>query len=195
MLTILGTLISGIFSGGATGLLGVLLQRIFDLKKQAQDIELVKLNNANALEVRKLELDAQERMTNRTAEAQERVADLDAQAREAEAAERSYQASHASDKATYLAPEAQQQSRVARWLMALVDFCRGIIRPGVTVYALALLTVLVFWVRDMYARSLITLTPQQTQELALQIIGTVTYLATTCTVWWFGVRGQSQSRR
>lgn len=192
MMEFFGTLLTGILSGGATGLLGVLLQRWFDYKKQAQDIELVRINHANALEVRRLELEAQERMANRAADVQERVADLDAQAREAEAAERSYQVSMQADRATYLAPEAQQTSRLARWLMAVVDFARGIIRPGVTVYALVLLTILTLWVRDMYARSLLQLTPAQTQELTMQVIGTVTYITTTVVVWWFGARPMSR---
>lgn len=192
MLALLGTLLTGVFSGGATGLLGVLLQRFFDMKKQQNDLELVKLNNQNALEVRRLELDAQAKIAERGAEAQERVADLDTQAREAEAAARDYQASMQADRATYLAPEAQQTSRLARWLMAFVDFARGIIRPGVTVYVLALETVLMLWVRDLYQRSLVQMTPVETHQLMHDVVGTVSYLAVTCTVWWFGIRPARQ---
>lgn len=192
MLALLGTLLTGVFSGGATGLLGVLLQRFFDMKKQQNDLELVKLNNQNALEVRRLELDAQAKIAERGAEAQERVADLDTQAREAEAAARDYQASMQADRATYLAPEAQQTSRLARSLMALVDFARGIIRPGVTVYVLALETVLMLWVRDLYQRSLVQMTPVETHQLMHDVVGTVSYLAVTCTVWWFGIRPARQ---
>jgi hypothetical protein len=192
MLALLGTIITGVMSGGATGLFGVLLQRYFDMKKQQNDLELVKVNNANALQVRQLELEAQAKMADRAADAQERVAALDTQARESEAAARDYQASMQADRATYLAPEAQQSSRTARILMAIVDFMRGIIRPGVTIYVLGLETMLVLWVRDMYQRAAFTLTPAQTHDLALQIIGVVVYLATAIPVWWFGIRPSRQ---
>jgi hypothetical protein len=195
MMDLIGSLVSGVLSGGATGLLGLLLKHWFDFKTRQQDLELVRLNHANALEVRKLELDAQQRIAERGAQAQERVAEVEAAAREAEAAERSYQASHESDRATFLAPEAQRTSRLARWLMAAVDAFRGIIRPGVTIYVLVLLTMLLVWVQHLFERAQLQLTPEQTKDLALQVIGTVTYLCTTVTVWWFGVRGQPAPRR
>lgn len=207
MLSILGALISGILSGGATGLLGLLLQKWSEHKKQQHDLEVLKVNHANAIELRKLDLEAQERIANRTAEAQERVAELEALSRETEAQERSFQASHEADKATYtpMAAVDRMAGSKSRWvrfvgglvtlLLGLVDVLRGSIRPGVTIYVLVLLTLLVVWVQDMYARSQLVLTPAQTQELAMQIIGTVTYLCTTVTVWWFGIRGNAPPKR
>jgi len=192
---ILGTVVSGVLSGGATGLLGVLLQRWFDMKRRGQDLDLARLQAANALELRRLELDQQAAMAASADQARVRVAELDAQAREDEASARSYQASVAGDRATFLAPPAQQQSRLARWLMATVDFARGMVRPGVTLYTLYLMTVLMLWVQDMHTRKQLVLSVAQTFDLAMEIIRTITYLATTSTVWWFGVRGQSAPAR
>jgi hypothetical protein len=79
-----------------------------------------------------MELASQERLAKLTADSQERIADIQAQARAQEAAEASYQASLAADRTTYLDPAAQSRSRVATWLMAAVDFVRGMIRPGST---------------------------------------------------------------
>ena len=101
----------------------------------------------------------------------------------------------ASDRATYLAPEAHQGSRLARWAMGLVDMVRGLMRPAITTYTLALLTLVMLWVRELYLRAGLQMTPTQVHELAMQCVGTVVYLATTTVVWWFGVRpGQPPAR-
>lgn len=195
MIEILGSVLTGIFGGGATGLLGVLLQRYFDGKKAAQDIELTRLQLDAARETRKLELEAQERMAANAAAAQQLQAQLDAHAREVDADTAAYTASVASDRATYLAADAQQQSRVARWLMAVVDTARGLMRPAVTVYSLVLLTMLAAWVRELHQRTALVLTAAQQHELTMQVVGTVIYLSTTCVVWWFGVRPAQPPRR
>ena len=51
MLALLGS----IFSGGLTGLLGVGLQRYFDFMKIKQELELKKLEFAQAQEMRKID--------------------------------------------------------------------------------------------------------------------------------------------
>ena len=82
-------------------------------------------------------------------------------------------------------------SRLARWAMGAVDFLRGIIRPGATIYGYVLLTYLLIWVQQLYAEKALQLSPEQAAKLAAEVIGTVTYLATTCATWWFGVRANS----
>jgi hypothetical protein len=195
MMDLFSTLFTGILSGGATGLLGLLLQRWFDAKKAQQDIQLVKLQLDAAAASRQMELAAQERMASKAADVQLAQAQLDAQAREVEAAERSYVASTQTDRATYSTPEAQQQSRVVRWMMGLADLVRGLVRPSITGYTLWMLTAVFLWVRELYSQTGLQLTPEQVHDLAMQCVGTVFYLATTCVVWWFGVRpGQPPKR-
>lgn len=188
MLDILGSVFSGIFGGGATGLLGVLLQRYFDHKKVANDTEIIKLQLRAAHETRKIELEAQERMATKAADLALVQAQLDAQAREAEADSADYIKSLDSDRATFIMPEAQKQSRAVRWALGFVDFVRGLMRPAITAYTLALLTAVWYWVQTMYSTMGLKLTPEQVLGLANQAIGTIVYLAVTTTVWWFGVR-------
>lgn len=196
MIEILGSVLTGVFSGGATGLLGVLLQRWFDAKRIAQDIEMTRLQLEAARETRRMELEVQERMAANAAATAQMQAQLDAHAREVEADSAAYTASVSSDRATYLAPSAQVHSRFARWAMALVDMMRGLMRPGVTAYSLVMLTGLAAWVREMHQTSQLVLTAAQQHELTMQVAGAVIYLATTCVVWWFGVRpGQPPARR
>lgn len=199
MLTILATLLSSVFSGGATGLLGILIQRFFDFKHKDQDLELVKENNTQARLLSQMETDranraaaAQEKIADTEADAQIQVATSDAQARADEAAAKSLIASYDADKASYLDAKAQSQSRVARWLMALVDFSRGIIRPALTAYLVVLTTVLFFWARTLAEKHSEALTSDQVNTLILKIVETILYLVVVAVVWWFGTRPPSR---
>ena len=196
---IITTVLGGVFSGGATGLLGLLLQRYFDAKKEAQQIELTRLQLESAERTRQIELAAQERMADKAAELQALQSMLDAQAREADAATQSYVASLAADAPRFSAPGAQDgqggSHAFIRIVMAIVDAVRGLMRPGMTTYSLVLLTMVFWWVRELYARTGLQMTPTQVHELAMQCVGTVFYLATTGFVWWFGVRPAQPPKR
>lgn len=192
VIDIVTTVAGGVFSGGATGLIGVLLQRWFDHKKQQSDLELVRINLEAARATRELELAAQERMAKLSADSQERIADMNAQARAQESADALMTASYGNDKAAYLPPEAVVKSRVATWLMALVDFSRGMIRPGSTAYLLVLTTMLWMWCKELGDRKGVAFSAEQVLQIQLQIIGTVTYLCTTTVTWWFGIRTQQK---
>lgn len=196
MWEIIGSILTSAVGGGATGLLGVLLQRWFDHKKAVNDRELVKLQLDAARETRQMELEAQERMASKAADVQALQAQLDTQAREAEAAERSYVASVESDRATYSAPQSQERSRLVRWAMGFVDAVRGLMRPGITAYTLWMLTVVFLWVRGLYEQIGLMMTVDQVHALTKTAIETIVYLAVTTTVWWFGVRpGQPPTRK
>jgi hypothetical protein len=188
MLAILGTIISGVLGGGATGLLGVVIQRFFDYKNRQADIEVIKLNHQNALELAALE---SERAKIR-ADADVSIAERDAIAREDEAAGRSLVASYEHDKATYLAAGAQKRKgwlgAAVVALMALVDFARGMLRPGLTMYLTVLVTI-------MFGRLMMMLETRghvfdngELLTLLAQIVATILYCFTTCVVWWFGGR-------
>jgi len=194
ILEALATALAGGGLGGITGLVGTLITKWDESKKRQADIELQRLQNEQTKALLKMEQAHAIQLASLTAASQERLADINAQARADETASLDFRASQDSDRARYLAPEAQGQSRLARWAMGLVDFARGMIRPGATVYSFVLLTMLLLWVMQLYSEKQLTLTPDQAQKLALEIIGTTTYLATTCTTWWFGVRGTSRGK-
>lgn len=198
-MALIGTLLTSILSGGATGLLGILIQRWFDYKNRSQDLELVRLNHAQARELAQIEADtarraaeAQEHIAQSQAAAEVRAAELDAQARADEAAARSLIASYEHDRALYLDAQAQRSSRVARWAMTLVDTVRGLVRPVLTAYLVVVATVMFLWARDLAERHGASLTPTQVHELITQIVATLLYLATTAVVWWFGTRPPSR---
>lgn len=188
MMDLLGSIFTGVLGGGATGLLGVIAQRWFDWRQKQQDAEILRLQLEAARETRRMELEAQERMADKAAAVQTLQAQLDAHAREVEADTAAYSASVSADRATYLAPEAQGKHWPAALAMGLVDFIRGLTRPGLTIYTMWLLTLVLLWVQDLYHRAGQQMTPAQVHDLALQCVGTIFYLSTTTAVWWFGVR-------
>ena len=203
MLSLLVSALGVVFSGGATGLVGVLFQRFFDYKTKQQDLELVKINNEHARLLAQMEVDkaaraaqAAEHVADEQAEAQVRSAELDAQARADEAAAKQYIASVEADRATYLDPKAQARSRFARIMMTIVDSVRGLIRPVLTIYLIVLATVMFAWAKDLATPEGQSLIDAETaKEMVKAIINTLLYLATTCVVWWFGVRPTEKAKQ
>lgn len=195
MLALLGTLISSVLSGGATGLLGIFIQRFFDAKSKAQDIQVIKLNHDNALalrridiEVSKMEWEGRLQVADREAQAEELRALAEERSRLVEAEERSYAASLDADRATYLTADAQKKNKWAVILMGIVDFSRGMVRPCLTLYLVALAHVMFNWARNIAATKGVELTAVEVKEIIMTIITTLLYLATVAVVWWFGTR-------
>jgi len=192
LLDITSTIITGALSGGATGLIGVGLKMWDERNRRAHDLKVIELEHQNAKELRQAELQAQERMADRGAASAELLANIEAEARAVERQSQDLQASYKHDSAAYLTPEAQQApgwaGTMARALMSVVDFLRGIIRPAATIYGFVLLTMLLLWVRELWGRADGPLTADVSNKIALDVVGTATYLVVTTTVWWFGVR-------
>lgn len=197
MLTdIASTIITGALSGGATGLLGVGLKIWDERNKRAHDLQVMQLEHQATKELRESEQRSQERLATLGAQSAETLATINAEARAIEQQSEDLRASYGHDKAAYLTPESQQApgwgGAITRGLMAVVDFLRGIIRPVATIYGFVLLTLLLLWVRDMWGRAGGPITPEVTNKIALDVVGTATYLVVTTTVWWFGVRPQGR---
>ncbi len=188
------TVISGVLSGGATGLIGIALQTWGDIKRRQHDLEVLKQQHANTVELTKIESERDLRTATLNAESAEVLAQIQANSKAEEMASADYNSSVKNDTATYLSPTAQKKWYIVL-MMATVDFFRGIIRPGITIYCMVLLTMLLMWVHDMWVRAQLPLTPDDSKKLTMEIIGTTTYLVVTTTVWWFGRRPEAPPKR
>lgn len=193
--------LTSVFGGGATGLLGVLFQRYFDLKAKQQDVELVKLNNLHAQELARIEADKENRLAQSAQkvaeeEAQSRLqlAEVDAQSKADEAAARSYMLSVESDRATYLDPKSQARSKFARLAMTTVDAVRGLIRPVLTIYLVVIASMMFCWAKELAAQNGCPVNCDKSMELVTNIVNTLLYLTSTCVVWWFGVRPTAKTK-
>ncbi len=185
MLEILGTVVSSVLSGGATGLIGMVAQRWADYKNRQLDIQLQQLKNDH--EVKMKEADAA--IMAQEWAARTRVAEIETEGK-IEAADAA-----AFAESFKLEPQRYATGKMTTgqmWIMVILDFFRGIIRPGLTIYLCVLTTLIYIQARNLVGKE--DLTPDQAMDLMKLIIGTVLYLSTTTIVWWFGVRPQKQSK-
>lgn len=184
MLEILGLIFGNIFSGGATGLIGMIAQRWADYKNKQLDLQLeeMKFNNAVALKKVDAEIMAQEWA------ARTKVAQVEAAGKEAVADAAAFGESYKLEPQRYsdkVAPTWGQG-----WLLVLLDFIRGIIRPGLTIYLCSITTAV--WLQAKFVLAAEDLSTADALAVWKMIVGTILYLTTTCVVWWFGTRNKQE---
>lgn len=206
MTDLISSVIGGVFSGGATGLIGILLQRFFEFKKQQLDIQIVKLNHENAIALAdretdrtRLRADADRDIADGRADADKYVAEEDARARENEAASRSLLASYEHDRASYVEKGAMlgkgKSAAFLRLAMGLVDFARGMLRPGLTIHLTVIVTLMFTTMVKMVETGGHQFTYDEVKPILTLIVQTITYCWTTCVIWWFGTRQSQQAPR
>lgn len=181
MLALLGS----IFSGGLTGLLGVAFQRFFDFLKVKQEIEMKKLDHEHEANMRRIdgEMLAQEWA------ARTQVATIEAEAKQTVAAEASFAASFNSEPKQYSAKV--KVGPVTGFFLVLLDFLRGIVRPGLTIYLCVITTMIYVEARTIMAGvAFATADAIRVHDL---IVSTILYLTTTCVLWWFGTRNSQKA--
>jgi len=174
MLSILTTLIGG----GVTGLLGTAITSVLGYFKQKEENKM-----ALALEdSRRKTLTLQANINLKMAEAKVRGAiDLEEIRQEGEARITSYE----NDKAAYATGDTAKNS----FLFILVDFLRGIIRPGLTIY-LIVLTTLTYLKADALVNAIGVdiLNVDDAIAMVKEINATILYLTVVCVSWYFGNR-------
>lgn len=175
--------LGSILSGGATGLLGVVANGIFGWLKERGERE-------ERLEMRRLSI----QHAQLEFESRERIVDREQDARELVSSDELRRSSYSQDKATY--SRGIQLTTSQGWLMVLVDFLRGMIRPVTTVYLIALVTA-IYITTHIFLKGLAVAQHINTANMLEQqreIISTVLYLCTVCVTWWFGDRAQRRLR-
>jgi hypothetical protein len=155
-------LMMSVLSGGVTGLLGTVLSggmKFFE-NKQKHGYELAIME----MEMRQMDREADNAV---------KIAETEMEGADRTAA---WQALEASYK--------ESTSRISKgespWLVA-VDVVRGLMRPVMTLGLLILLAVIYFTVAQ-------GLTAGDGLPMRVNIILTISYLATTSVLWWFGTR-------
>ena len=75
-------------------------------------------------------------------------------------------------------------------LMFGLDFFRGVMRPGLTLY-MAILVTWIYWELEALAVTYgVKLDVAKVMTAMTMIINTIVYLFVTCFVWWFGDRNR-----
>lgn len=181
MLEFLGTALSSIVGGGLTGILGVVAQRVADYKNKQLDLQLSQQKFNHELAMKQADAAImREEFASRT-----QVANIEADSRVNVADSQAFAASF-NEPQKY--SEGVKPSAGQGWMLVILDFIRGIVRPGLTLYLCALTTLIYVHAREQLKASPIT--PEHAHELVKLIIGTILYLFTSCLLWWFGSRNK-----
>jgi len=177
-------IVSSVLGGGLTGLLGAIITKVAEYKTKQLDIKLLEQKSAHELAMKKA--DAQLMAQEWAARTQ--VAQIEADGRESVADAQAFAASF-NEPSRY--SEDVKPSPGQAWMLVTLDFIRGFVRPGLTVY-LCVLTTLIY----LHARSLLGagISADQAVGIVKDVIDTVLYLSTTCLLWWFGVRNKQRGK-
>lgn len=171
--------LGAIFGGGLTGLLGSLVNTIGDYFKAKQ--QYAHDEKMAEIETKHLEMEINRDVI---------VAKEEATARMEEAEARVQEASYEADERKYLPSSAVKQHIVVVILMAIVDFVRGMTRPGLTIYLCIVTTWLASMVFKIWGASGGTLDQEQAFELIQIIVLGILYVTFTAIGWWFGSRSK-----
>lgn len=182
MLELLGTAASAIIGGGATGILGAAVQRYADYKGRQLDLQAQASRQAHEVSMR----EADAKIMAQEWAARTQVATIEGETREAEADVRAIEASYQLEPKQYSG--SVKPTRGQGWLLVLLDVLRGVVRPGLTIY----LCVLTTQIYNELAGQVGPLTADQRYETTKLIVGTILYLFTTVTLWWFGTRSSGK---
>ena len=73
-------------------------------------------------------------------------------------------------------------------LFAFVDFLRGFMRPGLTMYLTGMTTVITWMAWKIIQSNGMEMTASEAVAIYNQVISIVIYLTVSCVTWWFGDR-------
>jgi hypothetical protein len=178
--------VMAILSGGATGLLGVVFQRLFDHWKLKQELDQLRERNAHEVNMRKVDADI---MAQEWA-ARTKVAEVEATGKEAVADAQAFAASFQLEPQRY--SEGVKPGKIGKFLLVAVDVLRGIVRPGLTVYLAWIATELYNDSHMIVEKVAPLMQASLLQDVYKQIVFTLLYLFTTCVLWWFGTRNKGK---
>lgn len=182
-------LLGNVATGGATGLIGVGLQRFFDWLNVKANLERDKLRYDHELAMR----DKDAALMREEWAGRLRVAEKEGESTKEVAATQAFAQTLTREPERYATGEAPKNIwGYAGWLLlVLVDCVRGIVRPGLTIYLCVLTTAI--WYEAKHLTNQEDLTADQALQVIGLIIETILYLTTTCVTWWFGTRNQQSA--
>jgi len=180
----IGGILGTIFSGGVTGIIGSIANAVasYKLKKLEYQHEEVMAKERRVL----LQM-----QTNRDVQ----LGEITKEQLETETAAAVQKASYDQDKSTYVnridfskfGVLGKFFGSLIGFLLGIVDFLRGIIRPGSTIYFEVFMFIMWFSVYKLLG-GYKELPKEQLLSLFETLCMLILYCGTTCVLWWFGGR-------
>ena len=182
--------LTSIFAGGATGLIGGVFSRLFDWLGQRERNKQKVIDNDFELQ----RMDKEKDMLSMEIERDAIIAKTGANAKIEVAASKALAVSYEADKATYT-PEGVELGKTSVVMLVIVDFVRGLIRPGLTIYLCILATMIYLQSVEMMnlavsATSVTEATIPAIKAIAVvdTCVNAILYLTSVAVTWWFGSR-------
>lgn len=186
LLGTVGEIASNIFSGGLTGLAGVGLSMFKDISMKKLQLQEIKMKFDNAVELRKIDNE----MMKWEIEGKQKIAEIETAGAIGVEEQRAFAKSHEADSVVFSAKVKPNAFTGA--VLVLLDFFRGIIRPGMAIGLFVLVCMLYNEAYEI-AGGWTSLSQDQAYELVMRIVSTILYLFTTCVTWYYGVRNSQQA--
>lgn len=166
--------------GGVTGLIGTWLTKRAEERQREQDLRAMEIRNDH--EAKMKQEDA--KIMRLEWEGRNQVAMTEAQSREGEADAAAFTASFNNEPKMYSSP--RSRNGFVRFLLGVLDFVRGSMRPFLTVY-LCVLVSMIYWEIESRLQAATDI-----DSLVVTMVHTFLYLFTTCALWWFGTRNKQK---
>lgn len=176
----LGDIVLSIFGGGATGIIGAAISRFADFKTKQLDYS--QALQIGEIEIQKRSLDA--KIIEHEWNARESIAATESETSIELADARSFDTALTSEAKIF--SNTPKLTRSQNWLMVVLDFIRGFIRPGLTLYLCAITTAVYLQAGNIIKAQPISV--EQAVSMYTQISSTILYLTTTAVLFYFGCR-------
>ncbi len=173
----MGAILS-LLSGGLLGTIGSLLSNVMDFFK-------VKEQNKQEVKMKQMDLDAMDKEY----EYRETAAQLNADVALTESGDDLREATYDHDEAKY-SKGMIIKSIFLKAPLVFVDVVRGLIRPALTVYLIALVTMVFYMVKAIIDQEGLTIDPVEALAIFAQVVDMILFLASMAIGWWFGDRSK-----
>jgi len=170
--------------GMITGLFGTGITEYFNLKKQKLD-----------LEIRKVEMAHEITLSNMESARVEKLAGMELEKELSVSADALQAASYKTDKSLLMPGMVFTKNQ--QWMIVLAEVFNRLVRPSSTVfYQLSSTGMFVFFGVMLFKFNDKLLTDVEfIRGSFIMLVDTTLYLASTCTTWYFGIRGVSAARK
>jgi|TARA_R110000824_G_scaffold167291_4_gene344229 hypothetical protein len=174
------SVITTLASGGVTGLLGGFLSKGMEVWKQKEDRKSQADRLLHEQTMRKIDGDIMLQEWKQRAD----VARIEGEAEVDVSDSQAFAASFKMEPKKY--SSGVKAGPITGAMLISLDFIRGMVRPGLTLYLCGITTLI--WFEISAVQALADVTPDQAFDLQELMVTSILYLTTTCVLWWFGTR-------
>lgn len=167
---------SSVLSGGVTGIIGAAITRYADHESEKLKLKALEITNKHNLESKQIDL----QIMKQEWEMRDKIATTEAESRMDVADSQAFAASYSYE------PKSNSNSKLytknQNWLMVILDFLSGAVRPGASYWSLFIMSYLLYRALNM------SIAPATSDAAYSEVIQNLLFTTSTIITWWFGTR-------